>query len=376
MPRRPKQSTSRFTSTTLHPGLAIYLQDRSPFYYARIWDAANKRYIVKSTETESKIDAKKIALAHWHTLHTGGSISRTPRDKTFKFWCRQFLNAQFEKVKKGTYQKRPHDNEVSLLFGPDTGIVKFLGTKEVGKVRPKDVQDYFSKRNAARDTELTPSTRNKYLNIVKKVLKHAYEEDVIGAVPEFKTERSGSGDRPRPSFRFAPVVPKADDEYQQLLDALRQARDEGVTVRGAVITQELYDFVVFLVHSFCRPTLSEVFSIRQKDVTIREDLNCLQIEIAKGKTGYRMVSTTPQAIEIYERIRARHDASDDDYLFLPDYPNRNHARRILANQFNEVLSRAGLKQDAYGVRKPNPAASSVMSFFEIDHFPDDLIVKL
>lgn len=53
-------------------------------------------------------------------------------------------------MKKGTYQKRPHDNEVSLLFGPDTGIVKFLGSKEVGKVRPKDV-DSFNKRKGSGD---------------------------------------------------------------------------------------------------------------------------------------------------------------------------------------------------------------------------------
>ena len=68
-----------------------------------------------------------------------------------KFWCRQFLNAQFEKVKNGTYQKRPHDNEVSLLFGPDTGIVKFLGTKEVGKVRPR-VADTFNEREGSGDS--------------------------------------------------------------------------------------------------------------------------------------------------------------------------------------------------------------------------------
>jgi len=61
-------------------------------------------------------------------------------------------------------------------------------------------------------------------------------------------------------------------------------------VRGTPITQDLYDLVVFLVHSFVRPTISELYSLRFKDITVRKDLECLQIEILKGKTGYRIVS--------------------------------------------------------------------------------------
>ena len=154
MAKRQKASR-KFSSTTIHPGLAIYLQERSPFYYARIWDATNKRYIVKSTETKSKIDAKKIALEHWKTLLAGAQISSTPRDKTFKYWCRDFLNFQYEKVKKGGYKQRPHDNEVTLLFAPETGIVKSLGNRDVSTIRQKDVTDYFKKRDAKRDTSLT-----------------------------------------------------------------------------------------------------------------------------------------------------------------------------------------------------------------------------
>jgi len=346
---KKNNSGKKFTVTKIHPGLAIYQYERSPFYYARIWNAADKKYIIKSTETESKLDAKKIALELWQTLHSGGQISKTKRDKTFKYWCREFLNHQYEKVKREGYKQRTHDNEVTLLFAPETGITKSLGNRDIATIKQKDVTNYFKKRDADRKTPLTPGTRNKYINVVKKVLLYAYDEDVISTVPAFKTERSSAGDRPRPSFKFHPVVPQSDDEYKNLLKAIRKCRDDGVIVRGTTITQELYDLVVFLVHSFLRPTLSEVFSIRFRDVQIREDLNCLQIEIEKGKTGYRIASSTKEAIGIYKRIRKRHkDLDDDAYVFLPEYSNRNHARRILSNQFNFVLKKNESKKDAYG----------------------------
>ena len=285
----------------------------------------------------------------WQTLHAGGRISKTKRDKTFKYWCREFLNYQYEKVKREGYKQRTHDNEVTLLSASETGIAKTLGNRDIATIRQKDVTNYFKKRDTGRETQLTPGTRNKYINVVKKVLLHAYDEDAIGTVPAFKTERSAAGDRPRPSFKFHPVVAKSDDEYKSLLAAIRECRDDSAVVRGTAITQELYDFVLFLVHTFVRPTLSEVFSIRFRDVQIRDDLNCLQIEIEKGKTGYRIATSTKDAIEIYKRIRNRHkDFDDDAHLFLPEYRNRNHARRILSNQFNYVLEKNGIKKDAYG----------------------------
>lgn len=42
----------------------------------------------------------------------------------------------------------------------------------------------------------------------------------------------------------------------------------------------------------------------------------------------------------------RHEAAkQDDHIFLPEYKNRNHAKRVIQRQFNALLERCGLKDD-------------------------------
>ena len=44
------------------------------------------------------------------------------------------------------------------------------------------------------------------------------------------------------------------------------------------------------------------------------------------------------AVSAYERIKTRYpDAGGEDYLFLPDYPNRATASRIFQRQFNQLM---------------------------------------
>ena len=68
------------------------------------------------------------------------------------------------------------------------------------------------------------------------------------------------------------------------------------------------------------------------------------------------------AVSAYERIKARYpDAGGEDYLFLPDYPNRATASRIFQRQFNQLLDDTGLKYD--------PATETERSVYEISDRP-------
>ena len=101
-----------------------------------------------------------------------------------------------------------------------------------------------------------------------------------------------------------------------------------------------------MVFSFVRPTVSELFAIRQRHVTVADDPRRLVIKIVKGKTGSRETSTLAECVDVYERICRRFpQRSPDDYIFLPAYPNRKTANRQMQNQFNLALDRAGLKID-------------------------------
>jgi hypothetical protein len=92
----------------------------------------------------------------------------------------------------------------------------------------------------------------------------------------------------------------------------------------------------FMLGSFLRPTIGEVFSLRHRHVSVpSDDPPRLILRVPKGKTGSREVITLPRCIQVYESIcQNQQRRSLDDFLFLPEYANRETANRKMQNQFN------------------------------------------
>ena len=134
-----------------------------------------------------------------------------------------------------------------------------------------------------------------------------------------------------------------------------------VRIRESVITDELRDLVIFLVHSFIRPIETELYALKHKHVSITEDPKALLLTIADGKTGFRLANTMPAAVTVYERIKKRYPdlSGPEDYLFFPKYQNRSSAKRIAQRQFNALLKRCNLKQ--------NPMSGYKHSLYSLRH---------
>jgi SEC-C motif len=97
-----------------------------------------------------------------------------------------------------------------------------------------------------------------------------------------------------------------------------------------------------------RPTITELYALRHNDVEIVENPRRLLVAIRNGKTGYRTANTMPGAVSVYQRIMRHYpDAKGEDYLFLPAYPNRATASRLIQRQFNDALERANIKHDPF-----------------------------
>ena len=54
---------------------------------------------------------------------------------------------------------------------------------------------------------------------------------------------------PRSFFRFAPLVPPKNDEWDLLKNAAKKLAAEKTMVRGVPITEELYDLILFCVRT-------------------------------------------------------------------------------------------------------------------------------
>ena len=117
--------------------------------------------------------------------------------------------------------------------------------------------------------------------------------DKIPLLPKIDVGRKNK-DNPRPSF--------SEEEYKLLLRTIRLCESKKEVVDGTPITLEHYYCILFQVHTFMRPTYSELFGVRHKDITVMKNPQRLDIQV-KGKTGFRTVSSLPYAVEFYSKLR-------------------------------------------------------------------------
>jgi hypothetical protein len=65
---------------------------------------------------------------------------------------------------------------------------------------------------------------------------------------------------------------------------------------GVPVTDELYDLVLFVVHSFVRPIATELYALKHHDITVADDPKRLIVTVRNGKTGFRSSNTMPGAV--------------------------------------------------------------------------------
>ncbi len=327
---------------TIRKGVSIYKTDSSPFWYARIWVNSKNKYMVRSTQETSRIDAIEVVDEILTKLQTNTDLNRIPKDKTFSYFSGLLMKQQTAMSGKTRSERFAKDDE-KIILRKDDGLDAYFGDRDINGITTYDLRDYISYLDDNRDESLSSSSKSKHLTIIGKIFKVAYEKDALDKIPLLP--KVSKQDNPRPSF--------SDKEYKLLLKTTREVIDEEVKVRGILITDEFYYFIVFMVHSFMRPIDSEIFSVRHQDITIKDNPERLEIKV-KGKTGYRTVSTMPDAVDFYQKlIRLNPDYEAKDYLFFNDYPNRNTALRNINRQFNYILDRADLKVTSGGeIRSP------------------------
>ena len=326
-------------------GLAVYKVNASPYYRVRVWIPSQKRRVVKTTKATSRVEAIAIADEFLNTLGTRGYLNEVPQNRTFETFANKLLLNEKARGERGEISKRLWTVTKFYLEHKSWGVLRRFAKTDIGAIQTKHYHQYLDWVQE-QDSSLAPATLNHIASTFNKVMKLALQEGAIETIPA--TPRTKRKDNPRSFFRFYPLVEREEDEYQLLLKTAKAMAQEKVRVRETIITDELYDFILFMVHSFMRPTESEISALTHRDITIADDPKRLIITIRKGKTGYRVSNTMPAAVAVYNRIKLRHEAhTKDDFLFLPAYKVRSNARRIIQRQFNALLERCQLKHDRY-----------------------------
>ena len=322
-------------------GLAIYRVKASPYWRVRIWIPSQKKRIVHSTKTDNRIEAMQIAQEYLSSLGTRGVLDEVPQDKTFEHFADKLVSLDKARGEAGEISARQWKESKSILHNKKWGSVRFFRNRDISTIQTKDFLAYI---NSVRETQsgFSATTINHISTAFRRVMKVAQSEGIILDVPSTPRVVKRK-DNPRPYFRFS----DSNNEYQRLLDEAEKMADEGVVVRGVKVTTELRDFILFVIHTFIRPTESEIYSLRHRDIEIAKDEpKRLILTIRQGKTGFRTSTTMPAAVSVYNRTLKRYTNSNkDDYLFLPTFSNRTYAKRTIQRQFNVLLERTGLKHD-------------------------------
>ena len=338
-----KSRNQKTHTKTIRKGLSLYKTNGSPYWFARIWVGGENKYVVRSTKETSRLVAEEVAEELLNDLKQDRFVFGVPKNRTFNHYAEMLIKEQRRETGK-TKNIRFAKEDEKILNREGDGIIDYFGRKDVASIHTMDIRNYLNYLDDQRDQPLAPSTKNKYATIIRKVLKLAYEQRVIDHLPLIP--KVSIKDNPRPSF--------TEPEYKHLLKTTREVVKEGVKVRGILLTMEMYYFIVFMTHTFLRPTESEVFALRHRDITKKENPRRLEIKVY-GKTGFRVAMTTKYAPVFYDHLQTKihPNHAPDDYVFFPDYPNRSTALRNVNRQFNYLLERSELKMTPEGtLRSP------------------------
>ena len=313
----------------LRRGLSIYKTGRSPFWHARIYDAVKKKYVVRSTKESNRIEAAEVAEEIVETYKKKQNSSHAiSKDRSFEHYAKMLSEITKQKA-KASRNKYAFSDQSKILFREKDGLVSYFGKHDVGKITSGIVRDYLLFLDKRRDKPLAMSTKSKQCGVIRQVLMLALEDGVIDIIPPMPKQRTV--DKPRVSF--------SDAEYGLLLETARKIADAGETsVRGVPVTREHYNVIVFAVHSFLRPTETELFGIRHCDIEMMDAEPRHLLMTLTGKTGYRKSATLDAAVDIYAKQMLLHsEAKPTDYVFMPEYPNRTTAVNTYRRIFNHFL---------------------------------------
>lgn len=331
----------------IRKGVAIYKTERSPFWFARIWNPHESKYLVRSTKETSRIEAADAANELADSL-TASKFKNTKSKKpvSFETYAERLLEEtkQRTKGKIGSYAYR---DEQKILYRKDDGLIAYFGNTSITDINAGTIRSFVTALDQGRSKPLANSTKAKNLAVLKRVLELALDDDVIPKLPRIQTLTQK--DNARPTFTL--------EEYRRFIRVGKQCAWDKDKVRHHTINQHDISMFQLMVHSYLRPTQTELFGIRRGDISyidvpdVDKPKRSIQIRV-KGKTGYRTVIATPKAHFVWKSLmmdpfqQRLHEG--DKFLLMEKYENRTTAVQIAGLIFKHIVKKAELEKDALG----------------------------
>lgn len=343
--------------------LVIFKVECSRYWWARVY--MYDRYFVKSTRTEVRKEAQAFAKQLYEDALQNKGVNPRSKTKTRLF---SGLALALLDIEKTTAKKSLYQNDKGKI---ENFLIPHFGEKLISDIEYSDLVVMMAKLN---EKGLSPATKKQYLSLVSKVFKHAIQENVIKFIPPF----------PKLSERLKTKEKRdylTNGEYTRLNNAVLRLEKAGAKVRGLPITEELKWLNKFMINAFLRPTDIKVLKHKHIQRKTETDQNGRKVEWLvlahpATKTTAHEVQAMPKIVPAYENLIAfrkkehdlrtkeakaignavkRQKALDnlkdspylkpDDYVFFPQYPNRQTMMGNWGKLFRAVLKESKLEAD-------------------------------
>ena len=340
MPRRSTTKTRHnpedITTIRVYPdALKLFRMPASRYWYVRMY-MRGRGLVKKSTQCEKLADAKHFAITWYEDLLLEKRAYQAIGAESFAVFASKLQDTQGRQIKRGELSEDMLDADKMRL---DKDLLPHFAGTHISKIDYNAVDAFLDELKDERN--LSQSTLKKYVVTMRKVLKEAERDGAINYIPTLPTVKRN--DTPRPWFS-----PK---EYHKVLDACRELRDNPPP-KYQFDFGELYDFIVFMIHTFLRP--SEWKMLQNKHIRFLEQdgIEQLVISVPNTKTirsGGAIDSTSTEvAADVYsKKLLKRHD-NEKDFLFLNEIKDREYAQDRMSSMFSFVVGRANLETDKYG----------------------------
>ena len=334
--------------------LTLYKNEASSYWQVRYY--VDGKIIRRSTKTENKTDAIKFAKEFYDEIIIRRKLGVAVSNKSSFAQCAEGMlkgmSAQVARddITQATYKMAEYRLNASIL--PE------FADKDVNDIGYPELEQYVTKLSKQKNPKLKATTIDGYLKVVRKVFNYAYRMRLLQMQPHFPVVKGKSGvrgyftleeyrklwSRARSlvgkRFHFRKFEKKRGGSESLYVEA--GSTSEGRLIRTTLITPELKEMIIFMVNSFVRPTDLKQLKNKHIEVVEKQERIYLRMRLPESKRHNDPIVTMPSAVTVYKRL-VQHNkeqgwgADSDDYLFFPNYENRDHALKQLQRQFDVLM---------------------------------------
>jgi hypothetical protein len=221
---------------------------------------------------------------------------------------------------------------------------------------------------------LSSSTISAYLGLVRRVLVYAARRRLIVAVPEFPSVSvkhkargwftvgeyykliNAASHFAGKTIEVRKYFDSEGEKHTQYISTTAPKEDKmGKLMRKVDMTMDMRRLIVFMANTYIRPTDIKTMKHKHVHLVNNNGHEYLRLTIPPSKGHSDPIVSMPTAVDTYIELLWHHIGRDlltanpeEDYVFLPQYINRDYALKQLQRQWEVLMEYTGLEVSAAG----------------------------